>query len=61
MADTCGSLVLKKKGDAVWKTPSQPSMAESKEPSSSKSALKSLSLSLAYGKFNKCAVFTRLS
>ena len=36
---TCGSLAVIKTGDAVWKTPWHPSTAESKDPSSSKSAL----------------------
>ena len=54
---TCGSLAVKKTGDAVWKTPWHPSTAESKDPSSSKSALNNWSLSLAPSSASKCSVF----
>ena len=54
---TCGSLAVRITGDAVWKTPWHPSIAESKDPSSSKSALKNWSLSLAPSSESKCSVF----
>jgi hypothetical protein len=49
---------LKKQGDAVWKTPTQPTIAVSKEPSSNRSALNKWSLSLAPSKALKCFVFS---
>lgn len=39
-SSVCGSETDSMTGDAVWKTHSQPSMAESKDPSSVNSALK---------------------
>lgn len=54
---TCGSVTAWKKGDAVWKTPTHPSTIESKEPSSSKSALNKWSLSFAPSRESKCSVF----
>jgi hypothetical protein len=52
---------LKKQGDAVWKTPTQPTIAVSKEPSSNRSALNKWSLSLAPSKALKCFVFSGLA
>ena len=44
-------------GDAVWKTPTQPSTAESKSSSLSKSAWTNWSLSFAPSSASKCSVF----
>uniref|UniRef100_A0A7C9AQF5 Uncharacterized protein n=1 Tax=Opuntia streptacantha TaxID=393608 RepID=A0A7C9AQF5_OPUST len=52
-----GSTTLKLTGEAVWKTPSHPAMATSKEPSSIKSALNRRSLSFAPSSLFKCSVF----
>ena len=54
---TWGSVTSNAAGDAVWKTPSHPSTTESKDPSSSKSALNKWSLSLAPSSASKCPVF----
>lgn len=53
---TWGSETAWKKGEAVWKTPSQPSIAESKEPSSRRLALNRWSLSAAPSNASKWAV-----
>lgn len=44
-------------GDAVWKTPSHPQMAESKEPSSKRLALNKWSLSFAPSSASKWSTF----
>ena len=54
---TCGSLASIKKGDAVWNTPTHPSTAASKEPSSKRSAFNKWSLSLAPSRSSKCFTF----
>lgn len=54
---TCGSVAANNTGDAVWKTPSHPSTAASKDPSSSKFALNKWSLSLAPSSASKWSVF----
>lgn len=58
---TWGSLASKFTGEAVWKTPSHPATAASKEPSSIKSALYRWSLSFAPFSPNKCSVFLESS
>ena len=57
---TCGSFTIKRTGEAVWKTPSQPSTTESKELSSKRSALKSCNLSLAPSSLSKWSTFLGL-
>lgn len=57
MERTCGSLIEWVKGDAVWKTPSQPATTASNEPSSNRFALNKWSLSLAPSIASKCSVF----
>ena len=57
MEETLETLENRGTGEAVWKTPSQASIAESNDPSSNKHALKIWSLSLAPSSASKCSVF----
>lgn len=54
---TWGSVEENITGDAVWKTPSHPSTARSKDPSTNKSAWNKCSLSFAPSSVSKCSVF----